>query len=392
MKYKVLFYCPDRHISYDIRSLENTGVGGGATARVRIAHALARRGHQVTLYINCPRERTLAGVLYRHFSHFDGEAADIFIATTSGGGMDLKDLHPTAIHSRIKVLMLHGVDLPKNAQPAEFDCFYLLSNFIRKKAVENWQVDPQKIFVTHRGVTDEYYCQPVHLERDRFALVYLAHPSKGLDAAVAIWRSLKELDGRFSLHVFGGNRLWGEHEQPVPAEPGLVNHGLTGQKRLARDLRQMSFSLNLQSREEPFGMAVIEAMRAGCIVLASPVGAYPEIIHNGYDGFLIPGQHTRPETQARAVRTIIEVLRRSGYMNFIHRNAMHALLTWDMVAEAWEGHWDWLLDRDNARDLKADEQLGKCALCQGNLLPLADGLHCLACGHYQRSFDRWKAE
>lgn len=392
MKYEVLFYCPDRHISYDIRTLEKAGIGGGATARVRIAHALARRGHRVTLYINCRREGTFAGVRYWHFSSFDGEAADVFIATTSGGEMDLKDLHPSEVHSRIKILMLHGVDLPKSVQTADFDFLYLLSNFVRKIAVENWHVDAQKVFVTHRGVTAEYYGQPVHLERDRFNLVYLAHPSKGLDTALAVWRMLKDHDERFSLHVFGGNRLWGEPEQSVPAEPGLIDHGLTGQRRLAHSLCRMSFALNLQSREEPFGMAVIEAMRAGCFVLASAVGAFPEIIRNGYDGFLIPGHHAEPATREYTTRLILELMRHPGYMNTIRRNAIHSPLTWDVVAETWEEHWDGWFGGQKARGKAEDAQLGKCALCQGNLLPFADGLHCMKCGHYQRASTGWTTE
>ena len=37
------------------------------------------------------------------------------------------------------------------------------------------------------------------------------------------------------------------------------------------------FSLNLQAIEDSFGMSIIEAMQAGSVVVASPLGAYPEI-------------------------------------------------------------------------------------------------------------------
>ncbi len=42
-RYRVVIYCPDRHIVYDGRTPDEIGVGGGITARVRMARALARR-------------------------------------------------------------------------------------------------------------------------------------------------------------------------------------------------------------------------------------------------------------------------------------------------------------------------------------------------------------
>jgi glycosyltransferase involved in cell wall biosynthesis len=90
------------------------------------------------------------------------------------------------------------------------------------------------------------------------------------------------------LHVYGGSKLWGEEDAPFLLEPGVVDHGMVGQKDLARALMGMGFSIHLQTRQEPFGLSVIESMRRGCIVIASSVGAYPEIITHAFNGFLIP--------------------------------------------------------------------------------------------------------
>jgi glycosyltransferase involved in cell wall biosynthesis len=43
--------------------------------------------------------------------------------------------------------------------------------------------------------------------------------------------------------------------------------------------------------DEPFGMAVVEAMGMGKVVVASAIGDLIEIIHPGFDGYLIaPGK------------------------------------------------------------------------------------------------------
>jgi glycosyltransferase involved in cell wall biosynthesis len=39
---------------------------------------------------------------------------------------------------------------------------------------------------------------------------------------------------------------------------------------------------------EPFGLVTVEAMRAGCAVIASGHGASPEILTDGVDGVLVP--------------------------------------------------------------------------------------------------------
>jgi glycosyltransferase involved in cell wall biosynthesis len=69
---------------------------------------------------------------------------------------------------------------------------------------------------------------------------------------------------------------------------------------LVRDLLTCQFSLNLQSREEPGALAIVDALRAGCVLIGSPVGCYPEMVRDRRDGFLIPGHADEVKTQERA--------------------------------------------------------------------------------------------
>ena len=54
--------------------------------------------------------------------------------------------------------------------------------------------------------------------------------------------------------------------------------------------------------EEPFGLVMIEALLAGCPVIASPRGAAPEIIRDGEDGFLVRGVREMASALRRADR------------------------------------------------------------------------------------------
>ena len=54
--------------------------------------------------------------------------------------------------------------------------------------------------------------------------------------------------------------------------------------------------------EEPFGLVMIEALLAGCPVIASPRGAAPEIVENGRTGFLAEGAAEMASALRRVTR------------------------------------------------------------------------------------------
>ena len=384
MGYNITFYCPDEHISYDLYTLENEGVGGGITARVRMAHALAMRGHRVIAYVNCPKERNILGVEYRHFSTIDDHSTDIFIAGTSGDGLDLSPLCGVDIHARLRILMTHGVDPPTGLNCQSFDFAYALSNFVRKKILKDWGFDKDQLFVTYRGVVESYYMyeDPPIPVRDLFSIAYASHPSKGLEETLAIFRLLREKDSKFTLHLYGGNQLWGQAEQLPPIIDGVFYHGMVGQKELIRKLQSHGFSLHLQKREEPFGMAIMEAMRAGCIILASPLGAYPELVEHDHNGFLIQGNSQLATTHEEAANIIVDVINSPDHAETIRDNASHTHLDWLTIADAWTEHFDWALgDRPSHSESKRGL---RCSNCEGEYLTLSDGHHCTTCGLYER--------
>src|SRR3972149_3480289 len=91
------------------------------------------------------------------------------------------------------------------------------------------------IFFAYNGIPERLYrhAESLGRARDEQRLVFLGHPMKGLDTAREILRRLRQIDDRYSLHVYGGPRLWGQEEAEIEPEPGLVYHGLLGQRRLA---------------------------------------------------------------------------------------------------------------------------------------------------------------
>ena len=368
------FYCADAHIAYDERRLDEHGVGGGITTRIRLAHALAARGHRVQAWVNCVQPGWQGGVHYRHFSEARALDADVVLFGSSGQPYSLHSANALRVQARLRGLLAFGQPMPADCQPAAYDYIYTASNFMRRSVTQTWGAAARQIFTCPRGVVPEFYAPPM-VQRNPYRLAYSGHPQKGLAEALEVLQLLRAIDARFHLHVFGGRALWGQPEAAQPAQAGVQYCGVLGQRALARALQGCGFALALQTRQEPFGMAVLEAQRAGCIVVASAVGAFPEIVTDGVDGFLLAGA----PAAAVAAEKILELLQQPQRLQAVRTAAQCAALPWHVVAAAYAQHWGWAL-----RGAVPPAAGPRCAECSAPLLELASGLHCVCCGAYTR--------
>ncbi|MBV8903670.1 MAG: hypothetical protein JOZ22_08545, partial [Acidobacteriia bacterium] len=257
---RIAIYSPDRHIQYDGSTPDATGVGGGLTARVRIAASLARRGHAVSVICNCPDESVHSGVRYIPLDAVMAVECDALVMHSSGGAFDLTPVLALSIQARVRVVALSGIELPNGSQDVQPDGIYVCSNFARTRIAQIPGVVREKIFVTYYGVNRWNRAGLFSPFRDPRRLIYSSHPSKGLDPARKVTRLLRRHDPRFTLHTFGGNRLWGGADESTDDEPGILNGGLVNQRQIAAEYKRSAFSLQLQTRLEPFGITIVEAM------------------------------------------------------------------------------------------------------------------------------------
>lgn len=380
MTLSILIWCPDRHILYDGRTPGEVGVGGGITARVRVARALARRGHRVQLWGHCPRHEILDGVEYVPLDQQARTRVDVWIATTSGGAFDLSGAASLAVEARLTLLWVHGPQLPEGAEALEPDAIYAVSNFVCEELHKLVTRPATPIFVSYNGFEAGWHEEAESLpsSRDDYRLIYASHPSKGLRQALEALERLRRREPRFHLAVFGGESLWGEPEVSRPTLPGVDDRGRIGQRALAVEMTRASFSLCLQSRQEPFGYVVTESMRAGCIPVASRVGAYPELIRDRVDGCLIPPGAPADEAAAAADR-MVDLIRSPSRLDRIRDQARRVPWSSDLMAATWLEHWGYLLDGRRPKDGAP----ARCPVCGGVCLGLADGDHCLVCGHFR---------
>jgi glycosyltransferase involved in cell wall biosynthesis len=172
------------------------------------------------------------------------------------------------------------------------------SEYSRGEIAANTPIDPDSVTVVHHGVPDPFGPLDRSRERERLALTVGA-----IDAGTLVQKgqlpfveAARELpDVRF---VFAGKWLDDSIDRLRAAAGSNVE--LTGWVS-DDDLRELyaHASVYVQaSRHEGFGLAVAEAMLAGCIPVVMDVTAMPEVV--GDAGILISSQ--QPAAVAEGIR------------------------------------------------------------------------------------------
>ena len=282
--------------------------------------------------------------------------------------------------ARARILALSGTGEPTNWREVQPDALIVPSNFVRREVSWNWPVRPVGVFVSPHGVCPDSAglsaAEPI--PRKPRAMIYTSHPSKGLSPTLRILELLRTEDSAFTLDVFGGQALWGDTDHPVTG-PGITWHGLTPQDRLHRAYPAFGFAMHLQRRLEPFGVSLVESMYAGCIAIASPAGAYAEIVRHGENGFLVEGDPEQPDTQERAARLILDLSRKPEPLIRVRDQARRSPVAWLDVARSWIRYAEALVG--GRMNELPDGTV--CVECGGAEFGAPDGQHCVACGNYR---------
>ena len=178
---------------------------------------------------------------------------------------------------------------------------------------------PETLHVVHNGTV--FPPRPEGNDRAN-DLLFLGgnQPLKGKDDMLDVWAALVDrgFDGR--LHWYG--RLDGRMRQRIddlPENNRVEVHGRVPRSDIF-DRAARSKGLLMLSRDEPFGMATVEAMGMGCLPVAWDIDTGTrEIVDGGETGFFAP----LGDAEAAADR-VLEACRRHGQL---HELAMQTART-----------------------------------------------------------------
>ena len=175
--------------------------------------------------------------------------------------------------------------------------YVALTNYVRDRLIEGGFA-AEKIVVKPNFVMTPSPEQPAPA-RDYVLYVGRIHPDKGVDTLLDAWATLQT---DLTLKLVGEGEM-----PPVNAATGTGPVERLGRRPLPEVYELMRGALCLvfpPKWQEPFGRVVVEAYAAGTPVIASRVGALPEMIENGVTGLLFESGSTAD--LARQMRKMLD--------------------------------------------------------------------------------------
>ncbi|OIO37434.1 MAG: lipopolysaccharide heptosyltransferase II, partial [Candidatus Omnitrophica bacterium CG1_02_49_10] len=205
----------------------------------------------------------------------------------------------------------------------------VLSNAIGNHMIRDFNVDPSKIRIIHRGVDlERFHYKERAFGRSkevRIGIVGRMTPLKGHDDFLrAISRVVRVIPN--AKAVIAGDAPSGKEEYRHQLEMLTRRLGLTKYVQFlgARDdMPELFAGLDIlvlaTNREEGFGRVIIEAAASGVPVVATEVGGVKDIIEDRHNGLLIP-----PREPIKMAEAIIELIKDRELSESLSRNGRRA--------------------------------------------------------------------
>ncbi len=315
--------------------------GGTELVVHALTRALERAGHQVVVFATGDSEVTRVRAFFQEAVWPPDPYAELLHCRFAAREIQAGEFD--VVHAHCPSLLAFAPDLKPpvvytlhhEAQPA-LSRYYRCIPGVRLVAISARQAqlaDPPAQEVVHHGLDPELY--PVVGPGGKAALFLgrLSH-CKAPDLAVeAATRAGVPLVVAGKVHEGDDVPGWGQLLHEALAQPHvhrIQSAGLEAKRRLFARSRALLVPLRW---EEPFGLVMIEALLAGCPVIAFARGAAPEIVEDGRTGFLVQGVREmavalrrahrldRPGIQARARERFSSARMADGYLS-VYRSAL----------------------------------------------------------------------
>jgi glycosyltransferase involved in cell wall biosynthesis len=163
-----------------------------------------------------------------------------------------------------------------------------VSAFLKEEVIK-LGVDPSRVEVVYGGVDIPKDATTTSATSPGATITFIGAmvPQKGVDVLLKAFGKVKEKVPEARLVIVGGGP---ERDglEAQSAEMGLEDVEFTGLVEDLTDIYRGTAVLALPSREEGFGLVLLEAMARGVPVVAADTGGIPEIVDDRRNGLLVP--------------------------------------------------------------------------------------------------------
>jgi glycosyltransferase involved in cell wall biosynthesis len=141
---------------------------------------------------------------------------------------------------------------------------------------------------------------------------------KGVDILIRAFKEIK--NPRINLEIVGKGICQRELECLASSDKRIKFAGKLSYKHTQKKYQNSKVLVVPSICNETFGTVILEAFNNGAVVIASKMGAFPEIIRDKYNGFLFKSQNVRE------LKSIMEAaIKNPRHVEKIRRNALNSL-------------------------------------------------------------------
>ncbi|OGC95823.1 MAG: hypothetical protein A2W25_15215 [candidate division Zixibacteria bacterium RBG_16_53_22] len=315
-------------LSFNGDTIKTKSLGGSESAAYYMARELAKLGHSVTLFTEAQETGTFDGVKYEWMGNVSNDTPlgdrFTFYAENTPHDVCIIQRHPRAFErkwaSKINLWWLHDLATYHNKDLAvghmwNVDKVLCVSEYHKAQVVKVYGL-PADIIAVVRNAIDmaTYAIEPMVLQDKvvstkreleegtivtlpaTYHLFYSSRPERGLINLVKPDGIMERLKNKnVHLHVCGYENTTPQMEAEYRylwarcAElPNVMNHGALSKQDLAALQNACDAWVYPTEFEEASCITAMEAMAAGCVIIASDLAALPETCAGDEDTVLIP--------------------------------------------------------------------------------------------------------
>jgi glycosyltransferase involved in cell wall biosynthesis len=342
-KLKIAFFCnggspmgitPDRYWEQ--------GTGGAETALIWIAHHLAKRGHEVSVYNDPAEPGVYERVAYKPCFMFDlKKPLDVLVV--------FRNPWMGVMRSNAKLKVFWSCDQQTEGEYATqvfpwVDHTIAISFYHLNYLVARYGLDPSTAWVTDLGVNWDEYRKKGKKVKNR--LIYCSQPERGLDILFRAFGLIREQVPDVSLTITADRRLWGvdyrgdeeyRAQWATLGESDRVNYvGAVPRQELVRLQSEAEIFAYPCRYPELFCLSVAECQVAGTVPVTSTAGSLPTTTGVGVKIDEHPDTDAFVPKFAEAVVGLLQNRDRLSYLQTQARKYGIKRFKWEGIAEAWE--------------------------------------------------------
>ena len=322
--------------NYNIESVYQLPMGGSESALCYLAEALAKLGHEVSLFNNILTAEISRGVMcvpLNSVTNYLLQNLDALIVLNMAiAGTKIKTL--IGKQTRLILWTQHAPDQPavsalQNSEERDiYDAFAFVSEWQRQKYIEQFNINLNKTGILRNAISPSFYklfSKEISIITQKTkppVLAYTSTPFRGLDILVEIFPKIRQAIPGTTLKVFSSMKVYqladadNEYKllyQQCQNTEGIEYIGSIPQPELSAQLKLVTALVYPNHYPETSCIAVMEAMASGCYVITSNLAALPET-SAGF-GSLISGENPE-EYKKHFIEEAIKILKE--YVNFEH--------------------------------------------------------------------------